>query len=312
MSHKTDWFKNKKWGVFIHLLDSLQNNPDHPANMQYGKMEWSDFIDSLDTEFLAEQLSQVNAGYLCITIMQRTRFLIAPNETFNRISGYKTGEACAKRDLINDLYESLSKRNIDLLLYFTGDGPLDDKQAGSKFGYITQAEKVSVNFVSKWAEVLEEYSKRYGSKVKAWWVDGCYEAIGYDELKLKIIADAIRAGNPDALVSLNCGVFSNVSAYSISDDFTTGEMNSFDDIPKSRFIGTSQWHVLSFLGIPTDGTVYGGWGRTGTKYTGEYMHDYVKKVIENEGVVTIDVCMYRDGHIDKPQYDVLYALRDLR
>ncbi|MCL2814791.1 MAG: hypothetical protein FWD23_09350 [Oscillospiraceae bacterium] len=312
MAHKTDWFHDKKWGMFIHLLDGVQNNPGRAANMGKGKTDWSGYIDSLDADFIASQIAEVNAGYLCLTIMQRSKYMLAPNTTYDRITGYKPGEACAKRDFIEDIYSALNKRGIDLLLYFTGDGPLDDPQAGGSFGYVSQNDKVSAEFVSKWAGVVEEYSKKYGAKVRGWWADGCYAFIGYDEEKLKIMADALRAGNRDALVALNLGVEKRVSAYSVSDDFTTGEMNDFTDLPDSRFIGGAQWHTLSFLGVPPDGNIYNGWCQPGTKYTGAYMRDYITKVNGRGGVVTVDVCMFRDGHIDEDQMNVLRALRDIR
>jgi hypothetical protein len=312
MSHKTDWFYDKKWGIFIHLLEGVQNNPGRAANMGAGKTDWSEYIDSLDADLIAGQLAEVNAGYLCLTIMQRSRHMLAPNETYDKITGYRPGEACAKRDFIGDMYSALNKRGIDLLLYYTGDGPLDDPQAGKAFGYVSQSDKVPVEFVQKWADVVKEYSLRYGKKVKAWWADGCYSFIGYDEPKLKILADAMKAGNPDALVATNIGVEARVSAYSISDDFTTGEMNDFVDLPDGRFIGGSQWHTLSFLGIPPDGNAYNGWAQPGSKYTGEYMRGYITKVHGRGGIVTIDACMFRDGHIDKDQMNVLRELKDIR
>lgn len=312
ITNKTDWFYNKKWGIFIHLLNNVQNKPGRAANMGLGETDWSEYIDYLDVDFIADQISEVNAGYLCLTVMQRSRHMLAPNETYNKITGYRSGEACAKRDFIEDMYNALSKRGIDLLLYYTGDGPLDDLQAGTAFGYTSQNDKVSVEFVQKWADVVREYSIRYGTKVKAWWADGCYSFIGYDEPRLKIMAEAMRAGNPDILIALNRGVESRVTAYSVSDDFTTGEMNDFTDLPDSRFIGGAQWHTLSFLGIPPDGSIYNGWCQPGSKYTGDYMCDYITKVHERGGIVTIDVCMFRDGHIDNEQMNVLRSLRNIR
>jgi len=335
MSHKTDWFHNKKWGMFVHLLNHVQNGPDRAANMGVGATDWSDYIDSLDVELIADQVAEVNAGYLFLTLMQRSKHLLAPNETYNRITGYKPGEACVRRDFVGELQNALNKRGVDLFLYFTGDGPLDDPQAGTAFGYLHRREseekvnkavangqawvdamhanydKVSMEFVQKWADVVREYSLRYGTNIKAWWVDGCYSFIGYDEPRLKIMADALRAGNPDALVSLNRGVEARVSSYSESDDFTTGEMNDFKDVPDSRFIDGAQWHTMSFLGVPPDG-LWNGWAQPGSKYTGEYMKDYVTRVNDRGGVVTIDTCMFRDGHFDTEQMAVLKALKGIR
>ena len=315
MAHKTDWFYDKKWGMFIHLLNGVQNSPGRAANMGAGHTDWSLYIDSLDADFIANQIAEVNAGYLCLTIMQRSKHMLAPNETYDKITGYKPGEACAKRDFIEDMYVALNKRGIDLFLYYTGDGPLDDPIAGPAFDFSSyETQKVTDEFVKRWADVAREYSVKYGKKVKAWWADGCYPFIGYDEPKLKIMADAMKAGNPDALVGLNYihAVEAAVSQYSVIDDFTTGEMNEFRDIPNSRFIGNAQWHTLSFLGVPPDGSPYNGWCQPGSKYTGEYMRDYVTKVHEGGGVVTIDVCMFRNGEIDKEQMAVLRELKNIR
>ena len=243
--------------------------------------------------------------------MQRGRTMLAPNETYDKITGYSPGEACAKRDFIEDMYKALEKHGIDLYLYYTGDGPLDDPQAGKAFGYVSQNDKVPMDFVQKWSDVLKEYSVKYGQKVKGWWIDGCYGAIGYDEPRLKLLVEAAKSGNPDALVALNNGVAERVSGYSASDDFTAGEMTDFSDLPDNRFIGGAQWHVLSYLGIPPDGMKWSGWCKPGCKYTGEYLRNYITKTHERGGVVTIDFYMSREGLIDKNQMHALRALKDL-
>ena len=310
MPHKTDWFRDRKWGIFIHLLDSAQNNPDRAVNMGAGKTDWSEYIDSLDVDLIADQIAETNAGYLCLTVMQLRKYMLAPNETYDKITGYRPGEACARRDFIEDMYNALDRRGIDLLLYYTGDGPSIDPQASEALG-ITK-DKVDIGFVKNWADVLKDYSVKYGKKVKAWWLDGCYSFIGYDEPLLKILADAAKVGNPDALVALNDGVKERVSVYSKYDDFTAGEMTEFRELPDNRFVDGTQWHILSYLGIPLDGSRWNGWCQPGTEYTGEYMREYVTKVNERGGVVTVDVCMFRDGHIDKDQMKVLRALKDIR
>jgi len=204
--HKTDWFHKKRWGVFVHYLYGVYNKPESPHNMGKGETGWDECINDFDVELFAKQLADVNCGYLMITLTQNSKYLMAPNETFDRITGYEPGEACSKTDFVLKLYDALSKYNIDLFLYFTGDGPSSDPIASKAFGSITHgAPKPQVNteFVRKWASVAEEYSRRYGDKVKGWWIDGIYEYIGYDKERLTIMADALRAGNPNTLVATN-------------------------------------------------------------------------------------------------------------
>jgi hypothetical protein len=309
MTHKTDCLFEKKWGVFTHYLYSCQNNPLQAASMGSIETTWEECVNQLDVNLLASQLASIEAGYLFITLMQGSKHLCSPNKTFNAISGCKPGEACSTRDIPNELYEVLRVYGIDLYLYYTGDGPHTDPIVGSKFGLtfpITfdvwpPIDNIPLDFLNKWADVLREYSIHYGKKVKGWWIDGCYTGFGYDEPRLKILANAARAGNPDSLVSLNMGVSECVMPYTPNNDFTCGEMNDFVDIPDARFLNGEQWHVLAPLGVDNNG----GWCRPGVKRSGEYMRDYIKKVNERGGVVTIDVLLRRDGSIDPEQLETL-------
>ena len=332
MDDKKNWFRNRKWGIFVHYLYSLQNNPGFCNNDGAGETDWNECVEAFDAELFAHQLHEINAGYIIFTVMQQTKYMIAPNETFNQITGYETGEACSKRDLIDDLYKALEKYDIPLFLYFTGDGPIADQKAAAAFGW--GKIPVETDFVSKWASVLEEYSLTYGNKIKGWWLDGTYEGIGYNDDNLKIIYDAAMKGNQNALFSANYfGCLSGGETKHIDGignvlignfyheivsptkfcDYTAGELVNFDAYPTERFINGSQSHVLSFLGIPPQPVmVYDGWGKRGSKYTGEYMRRYVQCVNEIGGVISIDVCLHRNGHIDEAQLCVLRELKNLR
>ena len=313
MVELTDRLFNKKWGVFTHYLNGCQNEPGHPSCTADKATSWDECVNELDVGLIARQLKETGAGYLFITVMQQTKHLCAPNETYNEITGYKTGEAASSRDLINDLHAALSPLGIDLYLYFTGDGPFLDPIAGPAFGYVEPRGNVPYDFIHKWASVLKEYSARYGDKVYGWWIDGCYGINGihaswYDDDKLKLYKDAIRAGNDRAIVAFNGGVFEKVSYYSAHDDFLAGEMNDFVDMPDSRFIKGKQWHILAPLGVSADGTEWGGWCMPGVKRQAGYVRDYVKKVNEKGGVATIDVCLKRDGSFFEEQFDVLKSI----
>jgi hypothetical protein len=303
-----DWFRDQKWGIFTHFLNHEQNTHGTITNMGIGETSWDECVNGFDVERFAGDLSQTGAGYLMFTLQQGERFMAAPNETFNRITGCKTGEACASRDLIADLIKALDKVHISLFLYFTGDGPYKDPVAGPSMGYARQHDPLTGTFLRNWSSVAREYSLRYGEKIKGWWVDGCYESFHYTDESIKYYTEAMKAGNPHALTAFNNGVKDRISYYSIYDDYTCGEMNSFVDIPDSRFIHDSQWHILAPLGIPPDGNPWGGWCKPGCKHSLTYMKDYMGKVNSKGGVVTIDVALYRDGHIDPEQLELLKSI----
>jgi len=130
-------------GIFTHFLCKSNDSES-----------WNKSVEAFDTDKLAMQLHEAGAGYYFITIMQGTRYMISPNATYDKICGTKPGETCAKRDLILDLYNSLSKYNIDLCLYYTGDGPWSDEIYGERMGYQDQGTHVTKEFVQNWASVL--------------------------------------------------------------------------------------------------------------------------------------------------------------
>ncbi len=296
----TDWFSRAGYGVFVHYLAGLQNNAGEIHSLGR-ETSWDACVREFDAARFADAMAEAGAGYVIFTMQQRSRFLIAPNATFDRLSGYRPGEACATRDLVEDLYQALHQKGIPLMLYWTGDGPLDDPKAGPAFGW---KNKVTTDYVRKWGSVVQEYGERYGDKVAGWWVDGCYRWIGYDDEKLGILARALKAGNPKRIIALNPGVEDHVKVHSRHEDFTTGEQNRFHDQPSSRWIDGEQWHILSFLGAS-----FQGWAQPGSKYRKSDLIEYIHEVNRAGGVVSIDVLLYRDGSLDRSQLEVLKALR---
>lgn len=295
---KTDWFQKAGYGVFVHYLESLQNNPERIHSL--GKRtSWDDCVREFDTERFADAMAEAGAGYVIFTVMQISRHLIAPNATFDRITGYKPGGACATRDLIEDLYTSLNRRGIPLMLYWTGDGPRTDEKAGPAYGC---GNPVSTEFVQKWADTFREYGERYGDKIAGIWCDGCYSFIGYDDEKLGILARGLRAGSAKRIIAMNPGVDPQVRAYTRHEDYTCGEQNKFFEIPVDRFLNGEQWHLLSFL----SGT---WWGAPGAGYTKGELAEYVFDVHQRGGVVSIDALLFRDGSLDRSQVEMLKAVR---
>ncbi|MBD3177855.1 MAG: hypothetical protein GF320_21990, partial [Armatimonadia bacterium] len=296
MNPNTDWFHDAGYGVFVHYLTNLQNEPSHIASL--GKeTSWDECVAEFDTERFAETMAEVRARYVIFTVMQVQRYMAAPNATYDEITGYEPGEACATRDLIMDLSDSLRARDIRLMLYYTGDGPRADPQAAQAFGC---GSPVSDEFVEKWTSVAREYSLRYGDRISGWWVDGCYPWIGYNDDNLAVFAEALKAGNPEAIVAFNRGVDPEVMPYTPHEDYTCGEQNRFYDMPESRWIEGEQWHILSYLGP--------WWGDPGTKYAKQELADYVWDVHRRGGVVSIDVLLFRDGGLDRSQVEMLKAV----
>ena len=359
MTDRTLWLKDKKWGIFVHYLHSLQNGKETVQNPRGETTSWNDSVNDFDTELIARQINKIGVGYVIFTLCQQSRFMCAPNAAFDRLTGYKPGEACAQRDLIEDLADSLKKYDIPLMLYYTGDGPQKDEKAAKALDTISDTKlDVDYNFVSKWAEIMRDYAVKYGKKVSGWWIDGCFDYIGYTDELLKLYRDAAHCGNEDAIIAFNNSVvrmdfadeeLAKIAApakrymdklvlvdkaaregneiarkafeisdtpmkyrYSTYEDYTAGESSFFGEIPSDRFTDGSQWHALSFLGLSTSMPLWGiecGWCCPGSRYSGEWMRDYIHGVNENGGVVSVDVFVDRYGNMDKGQLEVLAKIR---
>jgi len=304
MNQRTNWFAEAKYGLFVHYLYDMQNDPAFATS--YGKTtSWDETVNEFNAERFALDASQTGAEYVIFTMMQVLKYMIAPNEAYARYTGYMNGEAASSRDLVEDLYKALNARGIKLMLYWTGDGPRADEQAsiglgldGAKSGVEMRINPV---FLQRWAEVAREYGERYRDKVAGWWVDGCYEWSGYDQTSMRLLTEALRAGHRDRIIAYNPGINVPIIAYSPYEDYTAGELNDFGPLPESRWLNGEQWHAASHLGAH--------WGGVGNKYETSYLIDYVRNVAAKSGVVSIDVAVYRDGSIAAEHVDQLNHLR---
>lgn len=295
-------FGNNKWGVFQHFLYGGPGSGNASSDLS-----WNERVNKFDVNKVADVLSDIGADYYFITIMQGTEHMIAPNAAFDSIAGTLPGEACAERDLIADLYDALSAKGIDLCLYFTGDGPFRNKKIGKKFGFFEPRKWVRIRkpFVRKWSSVLEEYSVRYGDKISAWWIDGCYKKnFGYKEKHLDFYYNAIKKGNPDAFVAMNNGFTPDFEKYYSKEDFVAGEFNEFGHYPKSKYIDGARAHILAPLGKHPDGK-NNHWCQKGVRFSKEYMRDYIARMNELGGIVTIDVAYIEGEMFDSEQIEVL-------
>jgi hypothetical protein len=317
----TDWFLAAQRGVFTHYLDGLQSRNGSNAQGNVSA-SWSDTVDAFDAEAYAASAAATGARYAIITMMQGSKSMLGPNSVYDKLTGYKPGEACSKRDLVLDIHAALAKRQMKLLLYWTGDGPHEDAQASSGMGMplCPNAKgqpdcrsNVPLLFAQQWASVLEEYAVRYGSKVEGWWVDGCYKYFNYTDEKLWPYHVAIKKGNPDAMAAFNTGVTHPISAhkrctgpltspvggcYSRWEDITNGESDDFSDVPTSRSVDGIQWHTLGYLG--------NSWAAPGvSRYNASAMRAYSATVARGGGVLSVDLQLLRNGSMNAAQVALL-------
>lgn len=55
---RTEWFYQKKWGIFLHYLFQNMNDPKSPSNMGLGDIGWEQCLQLFDAERFADALSR--------------------------------------------------------------------------------------------------------------------------------------------------------------------------------------------------------------------------------------------------------------
>lgn len=306
----------RRWGVFNHYICSPGRNNIYGAELS----DWNRTVESFDAERLAYQLHRMGAGYYFITLIHGTEYMIAPNAAYDSLMGVEAGVLCCKRDLVNDIYEALQKYDIDLCLYFNCLSPFNgtfSKCYRERFGFfednVRSQKNVLLNidgerFVRDWSGVLREFAVRYGDKIKAWWLDSCYSYSGYTEELLKYYHDAIKAGNPDALIGFNQaelilhpdGDLKRTCKY---ESMTCGECDTFSYYPKGDNVDGALTHLLIPLGENRD--FCGRWCSPKTEYTRDFIRGYIDKVNDIGGIVTVDIFVDHRGNFTKEQMAVL-------
>jgi hypothetical protein len=296
----TDWLHEARWGLFAHYLADTASNLK-PIDLTVD--DWNRRVDAFDVDGLARQLVAAHVPYFIITLGQNSGFYISPNQTYDEITGIKPSK-CSRRDLIADLAKAVEPYGIRLMVYLPGAAPATDAIAKVKLEEPVDERLSTIQ--RHWEAVCREWSLRWGRNVHGWWIDGPYNKEAYqhpDAPNYRSFAEALKAGNPDSLVSFNNGL--RLPLYSITEyeDFTPGEIER--ELPVApgclpdysrlknfdRFLDGAQLHVLNILGE--------WWGKGPVRFPDELTIGYTKFFNGKGGVVTWDAPLTYTGQIDE-------------
>ena len=315
----TDWFHDAQWGVFVHY------------GPKPGYDSWSAQIDAFDVDAVVRQLVEVRAGYFFLTISRGHGMFCCPNETYDRLLDLSPEESrCSERDLISDLADALEPHGIRMMVYLPAGSPGDPYVikklrwiGGQTLGWDIEGNQIRegrrpIEFMRNWEAVIREMSVRWGEKVHGWWMDGCYWAehiYRHDaEPNYKSLAEALKAGNPDALVAFNGGLETPIIPHSEYEDYTCGEIGHLlpvsnrrmngSLVPFNRFIDGAQYHILTHLGEH--------WGERPARFPTELVVGYTKHITASGGVITWDAGMDAVGNFQEDHFEQLKALGEAR
>ena len=299
LNPNTKWLRDAKWGLFTHYLVHMPSAPV-PEDMTAEK--WNKKVNSFQIKKFADQLTELKVPYFFITIGQGGGYFCSPNDNYERLIEPSEGKL-SERDLIADLAAELVPRGIKLGVYLTGRVRKPDSQ-------------------EQWLQVITEWSKRWGTSVSAWWIDGNRNT----NPDYKSFTEAFKSGNPNAIVAYNTGPVGMNRAQLIPateyEDFLAGECDYFlptsgispkglvsrhifhplntTDYYQGPNISGDQLHFLNFLGA--------WWGTGEPRFSDALVISWTKHVIDHSGAVTWDLPLSDDGIIPENYFKQVKAL----
>ena len=318
----TQWLRECKWGVMFHYLASPPSSDD-PAVMTPER--WNERVNSFDVDGFAEAVRQTGAGYVIFTVGQGSGFYCSPNSAYDEITGIRPSKL-SDRDLMAEIADALAP-DIRFIAYVPCEAPRHDTEAVERFEMfptwhaykwglpapenadkITEHERMS-KFQRKWERVIREWSLRWGDRVSAWWIDGCYYSdIMYDhddEPNLCSLSRALRAGNSDAALAFNNGVITPFARIGDEQDYTAGELSVNLRVhdkwkPVDGNIEGMQMHALTYMGD--------FWGVGEPRFNYDLVEAYTKYITSRGGAMTWDVPIGDKGDISPCYYEQLMRL----
>lgn len=328
MRSNTDWFRDAKWGLFLHYLAAP---PGHDLEKELSPEVWNRRIDAFDLDGIVEQVLSIRPGYVMFTLGQNTGYFLSPNATYDSLVP-RALSRLSRRDLMGELIAKLYSNGIPVFAYLPSHAPAYDRQAvealactplwdagrwqlkPGRYLAIEGVDERLSQFQRNWEAIIREWSLRWGERLAGWWFDGCYYAdIMYrhdDEPNFASFAGAAKAGNPQGLVAFNTGTNTPIVCVTEYEDYTAGEISTAFPVtrteswvkPLERFVDGAQYHMMSFIGLT--------WGNAKLRFCDEFVIGATKGVLAHEGVMTWDVAIGEKGLIHSDSMRQIAALRD--
>ncbi len=187
----------EKYGLFVHYIGSC-------ASRRSGEVctDLNEIAGSLDAAAFAAEVAEMGAEYVIFTAWHSQTKPLFPSRVSER---YRPGSA-AKRDLIRDLLEELSARNIRLILYtHPRDGfefSEEDKRAtgwGKSKDYNPDPADFNRELWNRYIyELYMETARRYQDKLYGFWIDeGSPEGDSYRLIDYPRLLAGIKSIRPD-------------------------------------------------------------------------------------------------------------------
>ncbi|OVE76050.1 alpha-L-fucosidase precursor [bacterium E08(2017)] len=210
------WFKEAELGLFIHyglysLLEGhYKGKHSKPAEWvllrtdiqlpEYEKLADKFTAEKFDADFITDMALGAEMKYINITTRHHDSFCLWDTKH----TDFKSTNSAAKRDLVAELAEQCSKKDLGLCLYYSHGRDWRHPHAP---GSMAPAEEVNTQkYLDFMSAQVTELLTNYGP-VASIWLDGIGTARKFKgDLKIQALYDLIHSLQPQVLVSYKTGL----------------------------------------------------------------------------------------------------------
>jgi hypothetical protein len=295
------WMLRGKYGLFVHyqyrilLGRSIKTRPQFPEPAEMTAEGWNRLVDGFDAKGFARQLAEGHVGWVIFCLDDHYfAWPCAPNDTFDRFTGYAPGTKCSRRDLIADVSDALKPTGVKLICYYAGlNGYMKEPKvlaglADAPRGPFNEKSPPPVESRRRRLAVLKEYADRYRDQVAGWWFDGMEpDTYAAEPQDWRAIERIVHAANPDAVIAFSYGGDEQACLCRGVDSFTGGDTWSKQDLQRLTPAALPPKEGLLWHGKIYCGNVYHGQGDD-CQYTDRELIDWINTCNRQGGVCTLD------------------------
>lgn len=301
---KAEWMSGK-YGIMVHFLSHI-NGIDGTKKLSPDEM-----AEAFDVKKFASQVQKMGASWVIFPFGQNTGYYWSENPVIEELIPGR----CTKRDLMSEIADELTARNIRLIAYIPSEADAQAEDIRTAFGWDLSSDKKV--FMERYTRILKYYAEKLGKRLSGWWFDGCYDAKekaflrthdwSNDRFNREEWFAAAKAGNPDAVIAMNPGA--NMMEYVYEEEeYLGGEANDLVAYPWDYASREKQWHVLTWLDcfwmLNGEGAVM-----PNPRFTNKELYSYVKKCTDMKGAVTLNIGIYEDGTLAKKTVEQVCGLK---
>lgn len=299
------WMQDGPFGVMVHYIKGVYPKAGQPSD------DFNAVINRFDVQRLIDDVAATGARWLFFTFGQNTGFYCSPNSYLESL----IPGCCSDRDLMGEVADAAHERGLKLIAYLPAEIDLQTEAFREALAWDSSGPGKQ-EFQKRYMQMIACWSRQHGKRIDGWFFDGCYDSKeksfmrthDWDNSRFdpQAWAAACRAGNPDAVFTMNAGV-GYLHSVLPNQDFVSGEYNDLSFLPEGPTSFGMQNQVLTWMDCRWMHTEEPGLIPP-PRFTDEQLFAFVEHHRRVGSAVTLNIGIYEDSELAQPSLEQLKRL----